>query len=204
MTEMSLNMTLNNKYTYLATWFLSETSTSTVERTVWWYPCLRSYLKTDSGMFPVSTLVEISFTIYLLLIFLLFRGVDDDFADELLRISLLLFALDSCVVVLSRVLEPVDVVITEGSLEASRLTINWYCYFILQFFCAVFTAEAYDGAAEDEDDGGTCITSPLASPYLRPFSVLMRWISFSCIQIGQDLKDAQWSSLQFRCAQNRL
>ena len=32
----------------------------------------------------------------------------------------------------------------------------------------------------------------------RPLSVLMRWISFSCIQIGQDVEYPQWSPLQYK------
>ena len=36
---------------------------------------------------PVSTLLEFSFTTFLLLIFLLFLVMDDDFAGELLRVT---------------------------------------------------------------------------------------------------------------------
>ena len=50
------------------------------------------------NLFPVSTLVEFVLTIFLLLIFLLFLGVDDVFAGELLRTLVFLFPLDSFVV----------------------------------------------------------------------------------------------------------
>ena len=72
------------------------------------------------NLFPVSTLVEFSFTILLFFILLLFLVVDDDLTGEFLRKLLFLFLLDAFVGVLSRVPEPVDTVTTEGSLEASR------------------------------------------------------------------------------------
>ena len=119
-----------------------------------------------------------------------------DFAGELFRPVLMLA---------SDVPVPVVVVITEGSLEASRRdgcgpiqdAGVWQSTDTVTFFETDLTAEAYDGAAEDEG-GDEDATSLFASPYERPLSVLMRWISFSCIQIGQDLEDAQWSPLQFR------
>ena len=61
------------------------------------------------NLFPVSTGFELSFTICLLLIFLLFLDEDDDFAGELLRV-LCLFPLDSLLGVVSCVPEPVDAV----------------------------------------------------------------------------------------------
>ena len=72
------------------------------------------------NLFPVSTLVEFSFTILLFFILLLFLVVDDDLTGEFLRKLLFLFLLDTSDGVLSRVPEPVDTVTTEGSLEASR------------------------------------------------------------------------------------
>ena len=59
------------------------------------------------NLFPVSTLLEFSFTILLLFIFLLFLDTDEDFAGEFLRVLMFLLPLDSCVGVLSRVPEPV-------------------------------------------------------------------------------------------------
>ena len=66
-----------------------------------WVVSMSSPISEDKfwNLFPVSTLVEFTFTIGLLLIFLLFLGVDDDFAGELLRILVFLFPLDSFVVV---------------------------------------------------------------------------------------------------------
>ena len=68
----------------------------------------------------VSFVCGLSVTICLLVIFWLFLGVADDFVGELLRVLLFMFPPDLLLGVSSRVLEPVDVVLTEGSLEASR------------------------------------------------------------------------------------
>ena len=89
---------------------MSETSTSKVEG-----DCVVSMSSLTSedrfwNLFPVSTLLEFSFTTCLLLIFLLFLDMDDDFAGELLRVLMFLLPLDLCVDVLSDEPEPVDAV----------------------------------------------------------------------------------------------
>ena len=62
------------------------------------------------NLFPVSTGFELSLTICLLLLFLLFPDEDDDFVDELLRILLFPLPLDSLPCDVSPVPEPVDAV----------------------------------------------------------------------------------------------
>ena len=56
------------------------------------------------------------------------------------------------------------------------------------FFVADLAALAYDVVTDGEDDDD--VTSFLASPYERDFSVLTRWISFSWIHTGHDFEEA--------------
>ena len=157
------------------------------------------FLEGEVILCGVSFVCGLSVTICLLVIFSLFLGVADDFVGELLRVLLFMFPPDSLLGVSSRVPEPVDVVCTEGSLEALRrdgcgpiqnagVWQSTETVFVVDMAMLVRIALAYEeGAGVGEGDDS--LTSRLASPYVSFFSAFTRWISFSRIQTGHVFDD---------------